>query len=331
MPIIQKLTSKSRVDGTVYLGDYTFKNGNCVPLYDIQKMSAFNQLIGHAKYINHEYGNVYYRGVDDLYDNVMPALLRSRAKGNPTDLIEVMNSVTSSPYFKESLKLFPITHERNLSDKINNKKSKRYNKYIVESLLQHYAGSTRFIDLVDNHWVSLWMGLHRFIVSGKKKQFCTFEKKTVPLEDYYETLVTTGKYDIDTLNHNIYLYILLLAFPYSKESPIRGIEITNEFIVVDLRKALPSFYLRPHAQHAWVAKRKEDHDSKCNNANYYDLSSQVVGILRVRLDRASMWLGEGALLTKENLFPSPALDQGYNNLLMHPEIFKNPFEIWKYY
>ena len=66
-------------------------------------------------------------------------------------------------------------------------------------------------------------------------------------------------------------------------------------------------------------------------ANYYDMSSQVIGILSVRIDKAAEWLGQGSLLTEQNLFPSPSIDQGYNTLLMHSDIFTHPFEIRKYF
>ena len=59
------------------------------------------------------------------------------------------------------------------------------------------------------------------------------------------------------------------------------------------------------------------------------MASQVTTILRVRIDRVIEWLGEGSLFTQDNLFPSPSIDQGYNNLLMHENIFKKPFDIKK--
>ena len=109
-----------------------------------------------------------------------------------------------------------------------------------------------------------------------------------------------------------------------------GIIETANFVEVDLRKALPSIYLRPHAQHALVVRRRDKGNIE-QKAGYYDMASQVTAILRVRIDRVSNWLGEGTLLTQGNLFPSPSIDQGYNNLLMNSEIFKDPFDIKKYF
>ena len=53
--------------------------------------------------------------------------------------------------------------------------------------------------------------------------------------------------------------------------------------------------------------------------------------MKIRVDRADMWLGNGTLITKDNIFPSPSIDQGYNTLLMRNDIFTYPFEIIKYY
>ena len=61
------------------------------------------------------------------------------------------------------------------------------------------------------------------------------------------------------------------------------------------------------------------------------MASQVIGILRIRIDLADQWLGEGQLLSQANLFPSPMNDYGYDLLLQLPENFipKN-FAIAKY-
>ena len=131
-------------------------------------------------------------------------------------------------------------------------------------------------------------------------------------------------------NIDIYEYIMLMAMPYASKKIECGIIETDELVEVDLRKSLPSFYLRPHAQHALVIRRREKQNIN-QTASYYDMASQVIAILRVRIDYAARWLGEGALLSQANLFPSPSVDQGYNNLLMHDEVFAYPFEILRYY
>lgn len=326
------LTNRSTVDGSRFVQMFQFKDGPSVPLYEVEKMAAFNQLIGHAKFVNAHYGNVYYRGVNGLFDNVRPSLMRWRSHGTANDLNKLLKKICEHPYFHDSLKLRDIPVITGKEDHYISNEINRKNRYCVEGLLQHYAGFTRFVDVVDNHWVALWMGLHNFMMTGKGARYCKCEKRELSLGDLYQTSLLTGCPVVSSRSEkdDIYEYILLLAMPYAKINPECGIIETDEFVEVDLRKTLPSFYLRPHAQHALVV-RKRDCNNCGNTAQFYDMSSQVIAILRVRIDNASLWLGNGNLLTAANLFPSPSVDQGYNNLLMYPDVYKNPFEIVRYY
>ena len=100
-------------------------------------------------------------------------------------------------------------------------------------------------------------------------------------------------------------------------------------IEVDLRKALPSTFLRPHAQHGLVIKKNVSNSSP--SAIDFDLSSNVVGIIRIRIDRAKRWIGDGELLTQDNLIPPPGYDPGYDLLLNKSELFRNSsLKITKY-
>lgn len=99
------LNTKCDYEGCVFYKMHQFSDAHEVPIYDILSTGALNQIIGHVKFANADYGNVYYRGVSGLYDNVLPALMRNRAKGNPEDLNNVVNGVLNSEYFFSSLKL----------------------------------------------------------------------------------------------------------------------------------------------------------------------------------------------------------------------------------
>lgn len=324
-PIILK--DNCRVDGSTFVGTQVYNNGHAVPIYNVYSTNALNQLIGHVKFANAAYGNVYYRGVNGLYNNVLSSLMRNRANGIPDDLCQTLKMVCNNSYLKQSIKLQDTIRPKTTLDYATNNQIRRYNNYRVEALLQHYAGSTRFLDVVDNHWIALWMGTQKFIPNGKGKSYCQISKRNLSVLDMYERLTS----DKDLLvNDGIYTYILLIAMPHSYTDYNQGIYETEEFVEVDLRKALPSIYLRPHDQHALVI-RKRDKGNVDKRAGYYDMASQVTAILRVRIDKAIEWLGEGILLTKENLFPSPSIDQGYNNLLMNSERFKKPFNIIKYF
>lgn len=324
-PII--LNTKSSIEGCYLVKEHIFECKHKVPLYDIKTLGAFNQIIGFAKFLNAEYGNVYYRGVSGLYDNVRPSPLRGRKKGIPDDLIQVVNRIINDKLLNNSLKLQETIKPKKTRDSCYNKKINRFNKYKIEALLQHYVGSTRFLDVVDNHWIALWMGLQKFTMHGKGHLFCRCDKRQLTIGDEMERLTTTTNQSED---FELYVYIVLLAMPHATEQPQYGIIETDGFVEVDLRQALPSIYLRPHAQHALVI-RKRDKNNYNDCADYYDMADQVVGILRIRIDLADKWLGNGMLMTQENIFPSPSIDQGYNTLLMRNDIFKNPFQIIKYF
>ena len=108
-----------------------------------------------------------------------------------------------------------------------------------------------------------------------------------------------------------------------------GVYESSNLVEVDLRKALPSFFVRPHAQHA-LAIRKREAGQPSPNASLFDMADQSIGIIRVRVDLADQWLGNGILVSKENFFPLPSVDQGYNTLLKN-ELFVGEFEIKKYF
>ena len=321
------LNSSNNAEGCTFVEDFTFWTKHKVPLYDISTMGAFNQLVGFAKFTNSEYGNVYYRGIGGLYDNVLPSLLRNRRKGIPDDLTAMLKKISKDKRLNDSLKLRTINSKAySKQDYRSNKIVERFNKYTIESLLQHYVGYTRFLDVVDNHWIALWMGLHKFQMHGKGARYCACKKRQLLLGDMLEQLAKDKKL---LPNEDIYVYVLLMAMPHATSVPEYGITQTEYFVEVDLRKALPSIYIRPHAQHALVIKKRVKHSD--GSASYFYMSKQVVGIIKVRIDIADNWVGNGYLMTESNIFPSPSLDQGYNTLLMRTDIFKHPFEIVKYF
>lgn len=322
------INKKMNFEGCFFEEQFQFSCGHIVPVYKINTTNAFNQIIGFAKFINSDYGNVCYRGINNLYDNVLPSLMRKRANGMPSDLSNICNKISNDERLRNSLKLRnTIKYPQKPEQFRLNKNIDRFNKYTVEALLQHYVGWTRFLDVVDNHWIALWMGLHCFSMHGKSGRYCSCVKRKLLIGDILEQRAMDGSaFSVE----DIYIYVLLIAMPHATFTPENGITQTEDFVEVDLRKALPSIYLRPHAQHALVVRRRDKHNIN-QTADYYDMALQVVGILKIRVDIADEWLGNGELMTTNNIFPSPSVDQGYNTLLMRTDIFSNPFEIIKYF
>lgn len=326
------LPNSNTGNGAKFIRTFRFTIGHEVPIYNVENEAAFNQLIGYAKYLNANYGSVYYRGIDSLYDNVRPSIMRRRTWGVADDLNALISEINDHPILKNSLKLMCCQKSRNKRDEEDNKKFKRNNKYRIEALLQHYCGFTRFLDVVDNHWIALWMGLHDFNKCGEGGKYINCVKREVlPIDVLFYTNGMPPRSGIseNDFPDKCYEYILLMAFPEEGGSSVNGVYETKEFALVDLRKALPSIYLRPHAQHALVMRRRDKGETSLM-ASYYDMASQVVGIIQVRIDIADKWIGDGKLVRKENMFPLPSIDAGYNSLLKN-EVFKYPFEIVKYF
>ena len=194
--------------------------------------------------------------------------------------------------------------------------SKEQKRHVIEGVLQHYGISTRFIDIVDNHWVALWMGLNRIEKNKQINTYYHYSERYIPLAH-------------DTLEkQDYYQYILLIAVPFSTKPIKMGISESNEYIMVDLRQALPSVFLRPHAQHGLIVRKKVA--PPCTPESY-DMAPNVIGIIKIRIDRVKEWIGTGELLTQDNLFPSPAFDYGYDLLLKRSDLFEeDEFQIAKF-
>lgn len=63
----------------------------------------------------------------------------------------------------------------------------------------------------------------------------------------------------------------------------------------------------------------------------YDMAPAVIGIIKIRIDKVHEWMGNGELLTQNNLFPPPAYDYGFDLLLSRDDLFKDSeYSIAKY-
>lgn len=310
-----KLKETLTIHDTMFIKQHTFSCGHKAPIFEVNTMHALNQIIGHAKFNNRDYGRVLYRGQCGLYETLLPALIRNNIPSMSTASIETITKRISN-------QLKRIIDDNKLPNelKINND-TQETKEWKVEAVLQHYGIPTRFIDLVDNHWVALWMGLHHIEEIKNLFSYYRYQERIIP---YAEAIPVVPRLIEEK---EIYQYILLVAFP-NGEFQAPGISMTDKHIIVDLRQALPSTFLRPHAQHALVAKVKENRIDV--DKSYYDFAENVVGIIRIRIDRSHNWIGSGQLLTQDNLFPPTAYDNGYDILLSRTDLFDELYTIIKY-
>lgn len=170
------------------------------------------------------------------------------------------------------------------------KKFEGYDRSVFEPLIQHYGIKTPYIDVVDNIWVALWFALH--------------QAKSVTINSH--------EYIYYYKNENPYSYIILLASDAKKETDQFGVYKGDKTTLVDLRKAAPSYFLRPHAQHAYMLRKNEFAPN-----DYTDL---IVGIAKIATKTGFEWMGTNEFLTVSSLFPAAYFDSGYAVMLKrYPE------------
>lgn len=175
---------------------------------------------------------------------------------------------------------------------INKKYFSKYDKRIFEALIQHYGIKTTQIDVVDNLWVALWFASHTF----------------------YSRIIDVHEHLFAMDSHKDFGYIILLASDaITATENQKGIYTGENTRIIDLRKALPSFFLRPHAQHAYMLSKKTGEIIEYKSlTDYTDL---VVGIAQIPTDVIQKWIGNSELLSVNSLFPSACFDDGFELLL----------------
>lgn len=302
------LADNLSIAGTKPSGKHSFMCGKDVSVYEVTSIHALNQIIGYAKFINRAYGDVYYRGECKLHNTLRPSLLRksNSASASSGQLNALIRKYVTDQRFAKLLKL--------------DEKDRYSNETIIEGMLQHYGVPTRCIDLVDNHWIALWMGLNECQRLKQLNSYYHYNQRIIP----YPEMAIGNSLDVDEL----YQYILLIAVPGGIKRKNNGVYESREYIRVDLRQALPSIFLRPHAQHGLLIRRIPKDG---NSSSDYDVAVSVMGILKIRIDLAATWLGNGLLLSQENLFPAPGYDNGYDLLLSRRDLVSGSgFEIARF-
>ena len=251
-----------------------------IPVYGIKSFHSLTQLIGFGKYINKGFCNVYLRGQTSLYGGYMsPSALRPK-KIPDSDDFEPMNCVKRISDYK-----YHIHESLNQTKNFIN-----WNKITIEPLLQHYGIRTYWIDVVDNTWIALWFSLHNTT----------------------STIVDSREYiHISENTPDQYGYIFLMGSDAIKECEDQpGVYVGDTTTVVDLRKAVPSYFLRPHAQHGLMLKKNSN-----NLSDYADYTDKIIAIAKISVSDALKWIGQTGLLSVQSLFPPPFYDSGYASLM----------------
>ena len=255
----------------------------------VESLPGLLQAYGYLKYLFPE-GGVFLRGQARWYANLDPSLYRQRRPGGA--VVRRRRSKTLGDFIAESSP-WECQHagHSTIDCPERLRQQPRSNpgfvsagtpRYAAEGLLQHYGIRTRWLDVVDNLWVALWFGCHDFV--GQ--------------HPYAHVVRRVSNADAE-----VYIAAFIVEGQLRERHP--GLYIAaGAGRVLDLRKAVPSFYLRPHAQHAWLLRPRDDNPQHV-----------TVVPIRVPLRAALDWLGDSLLLSAFGLFPPASVDIGYRKLL----------------
>jgi len=243
-------------------------------VFHVTDPHALVQAAGYLKYkMASSSQAIFFRGQTRLYPGLVPTLFRglTNVKTQGNHIHQVKVAIDSIRSTAPILTKIPAI--------------------VCEPLLQHYGLRTTWVDLVDNIWVALWFACNRGHIAGPTSEYLHFEKRDV------------------TKENSPYAYILLVSAD-TDATPTSGVYSGVNTDLIDLRMACPSIFLRPHAQHGLLFRRRADTVSRP-----LDYATQIQGIIRINLSDAIAWLGTGAILGVHALFPPPYYDRGYGFLL----------------
>ena len=110
-------------------------------------------------------------------------------------------------------------------------------------------------------------------------------------------------FDDDNKQGHMYLFLYVAE---TNAPSLNGIYFGENTYTIDLRKNLPSTFLRPCSQHGWIVRGKH---------SAFDFDERIACVIRINVALVDEMLGHGSLVSTDNFFPSPEYDQGYHVLL----------------
>lgn len=281
--------------------DDTAVGGRTIPVVHVDDPNSMTQVLGHLKYASPPGSRQLFRGTTRLHATLVPSAYRTVARQagrtkNATAIQQYMDDLAGGGCSCARKRGKPVCRKEwpcpdQVPSRARNGVIAGTPRAAIEPLLQHYGIGTRWLDVVDNAWVALWFACHRQETS-RDGRYAHHVRRSVarePGEHAYVTVVDTGP---------------------TSPSRVAGIHQGEKARVVDLRYALPSIYLRPHAQHGLLFS-----DSVWDTQRSPDLFHLIAAIVRIRLVDALEWLGAGEMLSPYSLFPPPTRDEGYRRLL----------------
>lgn len=271
-----------------------------VRVFSVRDAHALVQLIGWMKYTGSVRGTVLFRGQARFYPTLVPSAFRARGKVGAERLSWRLNEYISELFggpcrCADAQNSFHLCLDRSTNRSRKSPLVLGTSRAVTEPLLQHYGIPTRWVDLVDNVWIALWFACHRQVTVGRH----AYHERRSIAEDGAEAKAYIAVVDTGDVS------------PTALPGLQRGAMGTE---LVDLRRAVSSVYLRPHAQHGLLLTVGTGTVAERHGR----LSSCLRAIVELPLSDALEWLGSGLMTSSFVLFPSAVVDEGFRRLLQGP-------------
>lgn len=279
--------------------------------FEVKSVQVLIQLIGYVKYIfqrwdpspEYEQRVVYFRGQTEHHSSIC-SLELADASLSPSLFRDLTgkNVIKNIKSRIQKLKNFINKNEELFLDK----GERSQYRFAYSAILQQYGMSTDWLDLVDNIWSALWFASHNVLPEKKMRG------------------VNTDKFLLFEKSKKKYSYIYCMSFsgltavPEEPGCVVEQLGSPVDMKIIDLRLSVPSIYLRPHAQHGLMIKRKifdNCHDLSNTLSDIADYKDHLILALRIRTEKVLEWLGKSSLVDYNFFFPSPLFDDGYRRLL----------------
>jgi hypothetical protein len=171
-------------------------------------------------------------------------------------------------------------------------------------MLQHYGLETRWLDLTDSLPYAFFFSLAKYGPTMSAGQYDVEKMKTRQPTSNASSLslvmknIPVGVEESYSQSADGSQFVFLYALSPGKEVDsaesclfCKGLKRFESGYVIDMRAAVPSVYLRPHAQHGLLFKQ----ENSANSAEYC--------IFRLRVDEVRNWLGKGLLFNVRSIYP----------------------------
>lgn len=289
-----------------------------VRVFSVREPNALTQLIGWLKF-NSQGGQVVYRGQSRLHQTMYASGLRG-SQGAPlkkagrsvlaATLHRYIASLAGAPCIcAEGPFSFGTAHRchERVGRGVNGPLVGGTYRAAAEPLLQHYGIRTRWLDVVDNVWIALWFACHEQVTTSRHAFHSRRSSEAEEADLSEGTLAEPGR---PAFQRHPMAYVAVLDTGMLRTTAVPGYSIGDNTRLVDLRYAVPSVYLRPHAQHGLLIA-----PAKLADTDDGALTDRVVAYVEILLRDALDWLGTGAMLSPFVLFPPAATDEGFRRLL----------------